>query len=61
MNVLLIEDEEPASTRLKKLLNSINPELQILETLVSVKSAIEWLSQHHQPDLIIMDIHLVLY
>ena len=58
MNVLLIEDEEPASTRLKKLLASVSPELTVLETLVSVKSAIEWLTHHHHPDLIIMDIQL---
>ncbi|MBK9799690.1 MAG: response regulator transcription factor [Bacteroidetes bacterium] len=58
MNVLLIEDEEPASTRLKKLLASVSPELTVLETLVSVKSAIEWLTHHYHPDLIIMDIQL---
>lgn len=58
MKVVLIEDEEPASTRLKKMLNSIYPDLEILETLVSVKSAIQWFNQNHQPDLIIMDIQL---
>ncbi len=58
MNVLLIEDEEPASTRLKKMLNIVHPELEILETLVSVKSSIEWLKHHKHPDLIIMDIQL---
>lgn len=58
MKVVLIEDEEPASTRLKKMLHSIYPDLEILETLVSVKSAIQWFNQNHQPDLIIMDIQL---
>ncbi len=58
MKIVLIEDEEPASTRLTKMLTTIYPELEILETLVSVKSAIQWLNEHHQPDLIIMDIQL---
>lgn len=58
MNVLLIEDEEPASTRLKKLLNTVDPTLEILTVLVSVKSAIEWLNTNPPPDLIIMDIQL---
>jgi DNA-binding LytR/AlgR family response regulator len=58
MNVLLIEDEEPASTRLKKLLNTVDPTLEVLTVLVSVKSAIDWLSTNPPPDLIIMDIQL---
>jgi DNA-binding LytR/AlgR family response regulator len=58
MNVLLIEDEEPASTRLTKLLNTVDPTLEVLTVLVSVKSAVEWLRANPQPDLIIMDIQL---
>jgi two-component system response regulator LytT len=58
MNALIIEDEEPAAARLKKLLKEIDPAIQVLETIVSVKSAVSWLKQHEMPDLILMDIHL---
>jgi DNA-binding LytR/AlgR family response regulator len=36
MKVILLEDEEPASKRLKKLLLEIDPSIIVLETIVSV-------------------------
>ncbi len=58
MKVLIIEDEEPASLRLKKLLTEIEPDAKVLDILVSVRSSVEWLSSHSAPDLILMDINL---
>jgi two-component system, LytTR family, response regulator LytT len=58
MNILILEDEEPAAIRLKKLLLEIEPTVNILDVLVSVKSAVNWLSTHPAPDLILQDINL---
>lgn len=58
MNILIVEDEEPAVTRLKKLLLEIEPEIKILDVIVSVRSAVDWLNSHSSPDLILMDINL---
>jgi DNA-binding LytR/AlgR family response regulator len=58
MNILLIEDEEPAALRLKKLITEIEPGAKILEILVSVKSAVQWLTQNPPPDLMLCDIQL---
>jgi DNA-binding LytR/AlgR family response regulator len=58
MRILIIEDEQPASTRLKKLLLEAEPDAVILDEIVSVKSAVEWFKNHSHPDLIFMDIHL---
>jgi DNA-binding LytR/AlgR family response regulator len=58
MKVLIIEDEEPAALRLKKILLEIEPEAKVLDILVSIKSSIEWLKTHAAPDLILMDINL---
>ena len=58
MKVLILEDEEPAALRLKNILQEIEPEAEILDVLVSVNSAIKWLSQHDSPDLILQDINL---
>jgi len=58
MNILIIEDEEPAALRLKKILLEIEPEAKILEVLVSVKSAVKWIKSNPAPDLILMDINL---
>src|SRR4051812_36155077 len=58
MNILIIEDEEPAALRLKKLIAEIEPESKILDVIVSVRSAVEWLSTHPAPDIILLDINL---
>ena len=58
MNILILEDEEPAAIRLKKLIAEIEPESKVLDVLVSVKSAVEWLINNPSPDLILLDINL---
>lgn len=58
MNILLLEDEEPAAKRLEKLLKEIEPGAVIPESIVSVASGIKWLQQNSAPDLIISDIQL---
>src|SRR3954470_7138420 len=58
MNILILEDEEPAAQRLSKLLQEAEPSAKVLDILVSVKSAVTWLKQNPSPDLILMDINL---
>lgn len=58
MNILLLEDEEPAAKRLEKMLKEIEPGAMIPENIVSVSSAVSWLQQNPSPDLIISDIQL---
>ena len=58
INTLIIEDEEPAALRLKKMVNELEPEANVLDNIVSVKSAIKWFSQNTQPHLIFSDIQL---
>lgn len=58
MKVVLIEDEIAASDNLTFLLHSINPDIEILKVLDSVKTAIEYFSNPNQAELVFMDIHL---
>ncbi|HNP48053.1 MAG TPA: LytTR family DNA-binding domain-containing protein [Bacteroidia bacterium] len=58
MKILIIEDEEPAAQRLKKILDELEPGAELLGNLVSVRSAVEWLKNNPAPDLILLDIHL---
>jgi two-component system response regulator LytT len=58
INTLIIEDEEPAALRLKKLLTSIDPDIVILGTVDTIESAVKWLKSHPSPDLIMLDIQL---
>ncbi|MBL0103364.1 MAG: response regulator transcription factor [Bacteroidetes bacterium] len=58
MNILIVEDEEPAAERLKKMLLELEPGAIIPESIVSIKTAVEYFNKGNKPDLIFMDIHL---
>ena len=58
MEFLIIEDEEPAVKRLVKLMNEIAPDAKLVDTIVSVHSAINWFLENKMPELIFMDINL---
>ena len=55
---IIIEDEQPAALRLKKLLTSIDQDIEIIAILDTVESAEKWFSLNQQPDLIMLDIQL---
>jgi DNA-binding LytR/AlgR family response regulator len=58
IKVLIIEDEESAAERLVKMIQSLEPGFIILDTIVSIKSAVNFFESHPAPDLIFLDIHL---
>ncbi|RYF66074.1 MAG: response regulator transcription factor [Cytophagaceae bacterium] len=63
MNVFIIEDEELAVRKLTKLLQDVDPALQIVGTAASIRASVSWLEanapgQPTAPDLILMDIEL---
>jgi two-component system response regulator LytT len=58
MKILLIEDELPAARQLTKLLLAQRPSCQILDTLDSVESAVQWFGAFSSPDLVFMDIQI---
>jgi DNA-binding LytR/AlgR family response regulator len=58
MKIFIIEDEQPAGERLKKMVLELLPDATIPEIPVSISSAVKWLKANPAPDLILMDIHL---
>ena len=58
MRVLIIEDEKPAAEKLKKALHSLQPDIEVLAVLGSVRSARLWIEAQGSPELIFMDIEL---
>ncbi len=58
MNVLIIEDEKAAATRLINQVKGIRPGYTILGCLDSIESTIDWFNRHPQPELIFLDIQL---
>jgi DNA-binding LytR/AlgR family response regulator len=57
MNVVIIEDENLAARNLKRLLHEIDPSINVMNIIDSVKESVEWLAAH-APTLIFLDIHL---
>ncbi|GAB4032092.1 LytR/AlgR family response regulator transcription factor [Spirosoma jeollabukense] len=58
MNVFVIEDEELAARKLTRLLQEVDPAIQIIATAASVQASVNYLQNHPAPDLILMDIEL---
>ncbi len=59
MKVLIVEDEELAGERLKDLILEYDPEINIVDILDTVSSAVSFLRKNHQSiDLIFLDIQL---
>lgn len=58
MKILIIEDEMLAVKRLRKVIESIDPEVEVVGVTNSICSSVEWLNNFPAPDLIMMDIEL---
>lgn len=59
MQILIIEDEQPAAKQLAKLVRQLRPKAQLLPALDSIESVVDFLSGTPTlPDLIFMDIQL---
>ncbi len=58
MNVVIIEDELSASENLAYLLQRIDPSIQIVAVLESVKASVAYFGKPHEIDLVFSDIHL---
>jgi DNA-binding LytR/AlgR family response regulator len=58
MNILIIEDEQATARHTKKMLEEIDPDVQVIGVLESIESAVNWFRSHTEPDLVLLDIHL---
>jgi DNA-binding LytR/AlgR family response regulator len=58
MKVLIVEDEKSAARRLNSLLIEIDPAIEVLEVIDTVKRASDWLRENDTPDLLFLDIQL---
>jgi len=59
MKLLIIEDEELAVKKLHKMLISLDKNIEVIASLDSIASSVEWLQNNEAPDLILMDIELL--
>ena len=58
MKAIIIEDEAVAVRQLIRVLQKVAPDIEIIEELESIESAVHWFSNNVEPDLVFLDIHL---
>lgn len=58
MRTIIIEDELPAQAKLEAMLKAIDPSIEVLAKLGSVKETLNWLKNNPEPDLAFVDIQL---
>lgn len=58
MKTIIIEDELPARAKLEAMLKVIDPSIEVVAQLGSVKETLQWLKNNTEPDLAFVDIQL---
>jgi DNA-binding LytR/AlgR family response regulator len=58
MRILIVEDEAAAVKRMRKLLSSISPDIQVVADAPSISAAVEWIKANPAPDLALFDVQL---
>ncbi len=58
MKTIIIEDELPARAKLESMLKLIDPAIEVVAQLGSVKDTLTWLAKNPEPDLAFVDIQL---
>lgn len=58
MKVLLVEDEPAAVARMRKLLATVDPAIEVVGAVGSVEEAVAWFGSADQPDLALFDVQL---
>ena len=58
MNLLIVEDENLAARRIRKMAEELDPRVNVAGMTDCIESTVEWLQNNEAPDLILMDIEL---
>jgi two-component system LytT family response regulator len=58
MNILIVEDEAAAVSRLRKTLVGIDPAIQVVGDVPTVKGTVAWFKDNEAPDLALFDVRL---
>jgi two-component system LytT family response regulator len=58
MNLLIVEDENLAARKIRKMAEELDPQINIAGMTDCIESTVDWLRKNDAPDLILMDIEL---
>jgi len=58
MKIVIVEDEVFAARRIENMIKEIDPQIEVVAKLESVRESVDWFKKNEEPDLIFLDIHL---
>lgn len=58
MKAVIIEDERAAVRNLRALLSEVEPGMEVIAELDSIRACVDWFSAHSAPEAVFMDIYL---
>ncbi|MBQ2394892.1 MAG: response regulator, partial [Alistipes sp.] len=58
MKVLIIEDETAAARNLQSMLETLEPDIEVVGITESIVDTVEWFAENNAPDIVFMDIHI---
>lgn len=58
MKVLIVEDEKHNASKLKRKLQLVDRDIEVLDVTETIEETVSWLRSHQEPDLIFLDIEL---
>ena len=58
MKVLIIEDETAAARNLQSMLETLEPDIEVVGITESIVDTVEWFTENNTPDIVFMDIHI---
>ncbi|MFC0263229.1 LytR/AlgR family response regulator transcription factor [Fontibacter flavus] len=58
MKVLIVEDEKHNAGKLKRKLQLVGRDIEVLDVTETIEETVNWLKNHQEPDLIFLDIEL---
>ena len=58
MKVLIIEDETAAARNLQSMLETLEPDIEVVGITESIVDTVEWFAENNTPDIVFMDIHI---
>ena len=58
MKAIILEDEQFAANRLKRMISEVAADINVVATFETVEDLADYLSQHHDIDILFLDIHV---
>lgn len=58
MNAIIVEDEQLAASRLKRMINEVAPDIKVVSTFETIEDTVSFLNSRKDVEIIFLDIHV---